>query len=149
MKAIIFDLQGTLIGKTKNVFPEVYFCLSKLSTYFPLALVSEGKEILNMDDLLVELKIKDYFRIVLHCKGTSLQKKDGSAFRHICNKLKIASPEMIVVGDNLDTDIAGAKKIGAISIRIRRGKYFSCEPTNSAQEPDYEIYSLIELLDMK
>jgi len=150
VKVIAFDLQGTLVDHSDPplLFLDSKYCLEQLEQHFLLVLVTEGKVLDNVDELLSSLGIKEFFKLVLHLKGTEHHKADGSAFLEVLKRMNILAEEMIVVGDVPQSDICGAHKIGARAIRIKRGKFQSLIPTSTEEEADNEISSLKELVSL-
>ena len=148
MKVIAFDFQGTLADHSNppQLFSGVKQVLDILKDKCILIVISEGRDIDNLDKLLMNLKIKQYFKHIIHLKGTSLRKADGSAFLDLIRKLDIQPLDLIVVGDVPASDIRGAKLIGAMGIRIRSGKYTSLEALTDIEKADYEIYNMMDLL---
>ena len=56
-----------------------------------------------------------------------------------------ASGPVVVVGDDLDTDVAGARAIGARSVLVRTGKAGAHGPTLTGPHPNHVIASVAEL----
>lgn len=146
MRVLVFDFQGTLVkhGTPSALFPDSRACLQALDGA-TLALVSTGTGIENLEVLLTELGIRQYFRAVLHLQGTTLRKEDGSAFLVIAETLGVPPSELLVIGDVPAADIAGAHRCGAKAIRVRRGKYARINPRSAEEHADIEILNLSEL----
>ena len=147
-KIVFFDLQGTLVDHTSplRLFDDSIKCIKYCKKKYLLALVTEGRNISDINDLLISLKINRFFCVILHTKNTRLNKADGSAFRHIIQKLNIKPSEALIVGDVPYTDIRGASVLGIPSVRIRRGKYKDLVEEYESDFATYEITSLQDLM---
>ena len=53
----------------------------------------------------------------------------------------------VFVGDDITTDIAGANRIGAVSVLVKSGKYRDGDLDNTATQPTYVIDSLPDLIE--
>lgn len=56
--------------------------------------------------------------------------------------------EFIMLGDDLDTDIAGAKNLGGTGILILTGKTKLPLPENILHQPDYVVHNLMEAVEV-
>lgn len=69
-------------------------------------------------------------------------------FQELCQKLQVAPDRCILLGDNLDSDIAGAKKVGMASALLLTG--ITDRPTAAAaphdRHPDFILDSLAQLI---
>jgi len=73
-----------------------------------------------------------------------LGKPSPDFFRLALDTLGCAPHEAAVVGDDVTTDVAGARAIGAFSVLVRTGKG-SLAPTPGAPEPDMTLDSIAGL----
>lgn len=150
MKVIVFDLQGTLINHETppKLIHNAVNCLKELKNLAPLVLITTARGLDNVDGLLDSLKIKDFFSLILNLKEQRLSKADGSAFLEVAKHFNFKPSSMIIIGDVPFIDIAGAKRIGAKTIRVKHGKYATLEPQNTYEKADFEINSLEELTNL-
>ncbi len=91
---------------------------------------------------LEHLGIKEYFDTIIISGETGHTKFEPYNFRLALRKLP--SDEVYVVGDRDDTDMMGAKCIGATGILVRRG-YFKMRKSKNA---DYVVKNLEEALNI-
>lgn len=115
-------------------FPDTIETLENLKGKYKLILVA------NIDcfskDIIEKFKLNDYFdEISLSC-DTGMLKTDPEFFLTPLKKLNIDPSEALMVGDSMESDIAGAKSAGIKAILIDR--------RNSREYPD-KIISLNEL----
>jgi FMN phosphatase YigB (HAD superfamily) len=72
-------------------------------------------------------------------------KPDPRIFRHALERAACDPKEAAMIGDRLDYDIAPAKKLGMLAIRIRRGLHAIQEPRSREETPDLTIATLTAL----
>ena len=76
---------------------------------------------------------------------TIMAKPSLRFFRTVLEDMGLMSSEVVVVGDDVSTDIAGAAKLGAKSILIKTGKYQNGDEFLSPAKPDVVITSICDL----
>ena len=89
-----------------------------------------------------------FFTVIASSSELGISKPDRRIF---CRALEMAEcrPEnAVMVGDRLDNDIRPAKEIGMMTVRVRRGPSQYAEPSCEAEEPDYTIGDLRELIEI-
>lgn len=67
----------------------------------------------------------------------------GRHYLGLLSKLQVKASEVVVIGDRIDVDLAAAKKMGACTVHIRKGRGANYEPKREIV--DYTIYDLVEL----
>lgn len=73
-------------------------------------------------------------------------KPSADFFRMALNQLNCLPEEAIVIGDDVTTDIAGAREIGAHSVLVRTGKFDETDLAMSPAKPDAVLDSAQDLL---
>ncbi|NPA47406.1 MAG: HAD family hydrolase [Thermococci archaeon] len=91
---------------------------------------------------LEHLGIREYFDMIVISGETGHTKFEPYNFRLVVNRLSDGS--VYVVGDRDDTDMMGAKCIGATGILVKRG-YFRMKKAKNA---DYTVKNLNEALNV-
>jgi putative hydrolase of the HAD superfamily len=94
---------------------------------------------------LAEMNLTEYFDIVLTVDDTQVKKPDRKAFEMILKKLKLPPGEVLMVGDSLDKDIAGANALG---MKTCYAKYGEMGLDKGKAQPDYTIDDITDLLDV-
>ena len=90
------------------------------------------------------MNLSDFFEVVLTYTDTKVRKPNKKAFLMILKRLKLKSEEVLMVGDALDKDIIGAKKLG---IKTCYAKYGDTGfKTDKRIKPDCTITSVDKLL---
>ena len=91
---------------------------------------------------LTESGIKKYFNKVITSESTGFKKPSVEFFKHALEETNGEISESLMVGDNLKTDIAGARNVDMDSV------YFNPSKNARPHKAQYEIAELTELLDI-
>ena len=74
-----------------------------------------------------------------------LGKPSVAFFRLAIEQIGCAPEEAIVVGDDVTTDIAGAKAVGAVGVLVRTGKFSEDALGRSPVKPDFIVDSIADV----
>jgi putative hydrolase of the HAD superfamily len=108
----------------------------------PMALVTNGAADSQRDKLRA-LDLEHWFDAVLISGEVGVAKPDTSIFQMALDALDVPGDRVWHVGDNLATDIIGAKAAGLTAVWLNR----SGKPRREGDaEPDVEIRSLLDIL---
>ena len=152
---LIFDLDDTLYSKTEQLGDDYSFedvdnitipveeidYLKDLSEKNNMYIVSKGDETLQRRKIEV-LGLEDIFtKENIHIVPLKEDKKE------IFRKITKDTPgiKTYVIGDRIDSEIQYGNEIGLETIRIMKGKYSEMTPQIPEQEPNYEIFEIINL----
>ncbi|MGI8855612.1 MAG: HAD family hydrolase, partial [Thermomicrobiales bacterium] len=69
-------------------------------------------------------------------------KPDPRIFQHALERAACDPKEAAMIGDRLDYDIAPARKVGMLAIRLRRGPHAIQEPRSREEVPDLTVATL-------
>ncbi|MBS4199233.1 HAD family hydrolase [Bacillus sp. FJAT-49732] len=122
------------------VYEETFDVLNKLMGNYRLLLLTNGSPDLQNTKLTITPELSPYFEQIVISGGFGKGKPDPSIFEHALSLMELSKDEVLMVGDNLNTDILGANQTGIKSVWINRHKK---ERTNVI--PTYEIQHLEEL----
>ena len=78
-------------------------------------------------------------------KATYIGKPSRYAFDLTLKSMGLKKDEVVMVGDSILSDVAGAKAMGMTSILIKTGE-FDEKKLDGSVEPDYVIDSISEVL---
>ena len=78
-------------------------------------------------------------------QGQVMAKPSSNFFSMMLADMRLKGSEVVVVGDDVETDMMGASKIGAKSILVRTGKYQSADEFLSSVKPSLVIDSIADL----
>lgn len=93
---------------------------------------------------LSAMKLDDFFDAVVALEDTGRLKPSHLPFKQALKKLKIPPNECLMVGDNPERDVKGAKKIGMKTCLAKYGLTYKADKVKA----DYEIKSIRELIDV-
>ncbi len=136
--------EKTKVGYLKP-YPKVVPTLLALKEDHKLGVVSNGLAVKQWEKLL-GLGLHHFFDAVTTSEEVDSEKPEEEVFKAAMDALKLSPDECAMVGDRLDTDILGAKRLGILAIRLKRGKFGIKKPPSEEYEPDYEIESISEIL---
>lgn len=119
-----------------TLYPDVIPALDRLGLRFRLGLLSNG------NGYPERCGLPDRFRFVVFSQDVGVEKPDPDIFLAACRQAGCEPAQLMHVGDSLQTDIAGARAVGALSVWLNRER----SENRTAVHPDHEIQSLTELL---
>lgn len=126
------------------VYEETFEVLDRLKEDYNLLLLTNGSPGLQNIKLEITPEIAPYFDHVIISGDFGKGKPDPDIFRYALNKAGLDKEEVLMVGDNLLTDILGASRTGIRSVWINREN----KPPVQDIEPSYEIDSLTHLFSL-
>jgi putative hydrolase of the HAD superfamily len=133
-----------------NVIPTL-IALTKRG--YKLGVISDAPS-LQMWIRLCDMGLEHFFDFVIASEDEGELKPSPLPFKRAIEILKLKPEEIIMVGDNMHRDVAGAKNIGMVSVLAKYGqsvkRIVGIEPRNSIEnaKPDYEINDVKELLEV-
>jgi phosphoglycolate phosphatase len=103
---VYLDCYESVNGKHTVLYPGVLDGLEALKRAgFPLACVTNKSERFTLP-LLRQMKLADYFAVVVSGDTLPKKKPDPLPLTHACRELKIAPGEMLMIGDSLNDTLA-------------------------------------------
>jgi phosphoserine phosphatase len=100
-------------------YPETLDVLERWSARVPLALVTNGASRLQRDKLAVT-GLKPYFTTVIVSEEIGVAKPDPAPFQAALRELDLPSDQVVMVGNDLDRDVAGARNAHIRPIHVDR-----------------------------
>ncbi|RFU70517.1 HAD family hydrolase [Peribacillus saganii] len=125
------------------VYEETFETLDKLKGKYKLLLLTNGSPDLQNTKLEITSELVPYFDQIVISGDFGRGKPDASLFEHALERMSLNKDEVIMVGDNLMTDILGANRAGIKSVWINRHN----KPLEEVA-PAYEIHHLEELFSI-
>jgi len=118
--------------------------LAKLEKKYKLALVSDAPKI-KVWLRLASIDIVEYFDVVITFDDTYSLKHQFFPYEMALKALKVKPEECLMVGDNPERDITGAKKLG-MKTCLATYSYLWSKDTAKKAKPDFTIKKIEELL---
>jgi putative hydrolase of the HAD superfamily len=85
-------------------------------------------------------------RIFYTDTANTVRKED--VFAAILRETDMSASEIMVVGDRPNAEIRAGKLLGMRTVRLRQGEFAALEPQGPEEEPDFEIRSIEEVLNL-
>ena len=134
-----------LARDTYRLFSDVQALVEAVNeAHIPVALVTNGAADTQREKLDA-LGLHDWFDAVSISGELGVAKPDREAFVHILDALGVEGETVWHVGDNVWTDVAGAKAAGISAVWLNRD---GTSAPSETQAPDLEIRSLTELVPL-
>ena len=118
-----------------ELYPDVLPMFDTIADRYTLGLVWNGNSYPERCGL------QGRFAFVILAQNVGVEKPDPAIFQYACREACCSPWQLVHVGDSLDTDVAGARRAGALSVWLNRDR----KPNHTDIRPDYEIGSLREL----
>lgn len=125
-------------GKT-ILFPYSHEALAYLKTRYTLHIITNGFEELQFKKL-DNCDLRKYFTTITTSEEAGVKKPGTAIFRLALKKAGAVPMESLMIGDDLEVDVAGAKGIGMGTL------YFNPGLTVHQDNPDHEIHSWQEVM---
>lgn len=118
MKTIIFDFNRTIYDPDSKrlIYGARRILELALTKGYILYLISQREN--GREEILVRKDLGRYFQ-----KKYFVDKKDASLFRDILADNRLGLDEVIVIGDNLQSEIRAGYRCGLKTVWIRKGKF--------------------------
>ena len=97
---------------------------------------------------LAGMNLHHYFDEVITFDESQIKKPHELPFKIALEKLNLKAEEVLMVGDDPQRDIKGAKKLGIITVLAKYGQIFPVDEADREQIPDYAIDDVRELLKL-
>ncbi|WP_299426889.1 haloacid dehalogenase type II [uncultured Meiothermus sp.] len=130
-------MQGFL---TLPAYPEVPVVLPRLSSRYPLAILSNGSEEM-LGKVVQHNRLQNYFTHLLSAESTRTYKPSPKVY-DLAIRAFFAVPEKIVFVSSNGWDVAGARAFG---FKVAWCNRWSLAPETHTSEPDWTLESLEEL----
>ncbi|MBU8878462.1 HAD family hydrolase [Bacillus sp. FJAT-29790] len=136
--------------KTPFVYEETFHVLDTLKENFQLLLLTNGSPDLQNTKLTITPELVPYFDHIVISGAFGKGKPDPAIFEHALSLMSLQKDEVLMVGDNLMTDILGANQAGIKSVWINRHEKVRNEvvPTFEIQHLE-GLYQILEELSEK
>jgi putative hydrolase of the HAD superfamily len=135
------ELYHQRVSRKSNLFPGVRETLTYLKEKYNLYIITNGFVEIQTNKL-ESSALSQYFKRIFMAEATGFQKPDRRFFYHALSSVNAKKSESMMIGDDLEADIVGAKEAGIDQV------FFN--PTGAVHEVQitYEIRSIEELRNL-
>lgn len=127
--------------KHPYTYEETFDVLDQLKNDYQLLLLTNGAPSLQNTKLKITPEIAKYFKHIVISGDFGRGKPDPKIFEFALDKANTTPDNVVMIGDNLMTDILGANRTGIKNIWINHHKQ-----TAEQVKPTYEVKRLKEIL---
>jgi FMN phosphatase YigB (HAD superfamily) len=159
LAAVLFDFGDTIaderserkqggVTQTACLAPHAAETLKQLAQWCPLGLVADGRQD-SYTNVLGQHGLQSVFGAVVSSDLAGAEKPSPKPFELCLDLLGIARSrwaEVVMVGNRVDRDVAGAKRLGMRTVLITWSDRYRVEPETSEERPDFLIEGMDELL---
>ncbi|MBT2700329.1 HAD family hydrolase [Bacillus sp. ISL-40] len=141
-----FELAERFPQERRNlpfVYEESFKILDTLKENYQLLLLTNGSPDLQKTKLTITPELVPYFDQIVISGDFGRGKPDPTIFEHALSLMSVQKDEVLMVGDNLMTDILGANRAGIKTVWINRH-----DKARNEVIPTYEITHLEELFPL-
>ncbi|VVB65631.1 Glyceraldehyde 3-phosphate phosphatase [Candidatus Gugararchaeum adminiculabundum] len=110
-----------------------------------LAVITDAEEPQAMERIL-GIGVEKFFDAVITQSHTKSQKPDEKPFREALKKLGTKPEETLMVGDSLERDVWGAKRVGMLAAYAKYGEDWEWKWPHKEVTPDYVLHDICELM---
>ena len=133
-----------------HLYPDAEASLRDLKGCFKLGLITDGWQE-TQENKISAFNLRQYFDAIIINDILSKEywKPSKKPFQAMLSKLEVRASEAVYIGDNPLKDFIGAKELGILTIRVRRGdgEYDSVE-LDDEHEANYTIPNLLFLKEL-
>jgi len=112
-----------------------------------LVIISNGSTD-GVNTIIDNLELRTYFDLIVISEDVGKEKSTTIPIKIALEKLKLKPDEAVMVGDRIDEDILGAKKLRMITVKYNYGVWKDLNYSNENVEPDFIINDLMELKEI-
>ncbi len=123
------------------LFPFTRELLAYLHPKYPLYIITNGFEEVQYGKLK-NSGLGKYFTQIITSEEAGVKKPDPEIFRFALQKAGAHAGESLMIGDDLDVDMAGARRLGIDQLYVNHERKIHSEPVT------FEVFSLDEIMGL-
>lgn len=121
------------------LFPHSHEAMTYLKERYTLHMITNGFEEVQQKKLDV-CDLRKYFTTITTSEEAGVKKPESRIFEFALQKAGAKIEESLMIGDDLEVDVAGAKGIGMDTL------FFNPEQMEHQDDPDHEVHSWLEVM---
>lgn len=129
------------ISSKTYLFPYTKELLEYLHPKYPLHIITNGFEEVQFSKLK-NSGMDRYFTSVITSEAAGIKKPDPEIFHYALRKTSALAIDSIMIGDDLEVDMAGARQLGMDQLYVNHERKIHTEPVT------LEVFSLDEIIGL-
>jgi len=125
-------------------YPEAYKLLSRLATRYKIGVIANQSA--GTEARLKSYGLDYFISLCISSTEVGLKKPEPAIFQLALELAKCQPHQSVMIGDRIDNDIQPAKSLGWKTIRVLQGFANIQTPRDSAEEPDFTVSNLKEII---
>ena len=130
----------------EELYPESYECLEKLSKKYKIGVIAN--QVPGTAERLEKHGVLKFIDLVIASAEEGLEKPDRRIFELALSRANCRPENAVMIGDRVDNDIIPAKEIGMKTVRVNQGMWKYWEVSSEAEQADFEVNNLSEVLKL-
>ncbi len=130
----------------ETMYEEAPAVIKALAQKYELGIIANQLD--GLKNRLEAFGLLQYFKYIISSWDVQVMKPDIRIFEYALDKANCKPQETCMIGDRLDNDILPAKSLGMKTVWIKQGFGALQKPESPAEEADYTIEKLPELLEI-
>lgn len=128
--------------------PESPMVLERLGEMYEISLVSNFTNSTFLHNSLKKLGIVKYFDHIIISDSVGWRKPHPKIFKHFLKSSKVKACEAVLIGDELEADVKGAKEMGMKAVLLDRSNNTFHRQSINDSFPDHIVRSMIEFEEL-
>jgi FMN phosphatase YigB (HAD superfamily) len=139
IKVVIFDYNWTIYDPIElALFPEALQVLADLiEKDYKLVLISKTENVEVRREEIKNLGLDELFEII-----DIVPEEREKEFEWIFEELEVKADQVLVVGDNVKSEIAVGNSTGCMTVWVPRGEFAHVLPKTKEEKPDFTVKDL-------
>lgn len=130
----------------EELYEDATAVIKALAQKYELGIIANQLD--GLKERLEAFGLLQYFKYIISSWDVQVMKPDIRIFEYALDKANCKPQEACMIGDRLDNDILPAKSLGMKTVWIKQGFGALQKPESPAEEADYTIEKLPELLEI-
>lgn len=130
----------------EELYEDATAVIKALAQKYELGIIANQLD--GLKNRLEAFGLLQYFKYIISSWDVQVIKPDIRIFEYALDKANCKPQEACMIGDRLDNDILPAKSLGMKTVWIKQGFGALQKPESPAEEADYTIEKLPELLEI-
>jgi len=127
-------------------YPEAFEVISRLAQKYKIGVIANQSA--GTEARLKSYGLNHFISLCISSTEVGLKKPEPAIFQLALELAKCQPHQAVMIGDRIDNDIRPAKSLGWKTIRVLQGFAKMQMPRNSAEEPDFTVSNLKQIISL-